>query len=180
MTRQFRGHPGAVARPRFLRGFTLVEMMVVLVILGVILTVALPGFSNLTLAIRLTNYANEMVSAVYLARGEAIKRNTDVRLCATADSTTCATSGGWAQGWIVMDPNDVVIQEQPALENGFSLVETGSGVHTLTFDSAGYVDTASTFKLCRQTPSVGHQERQIAVTLSGRASVDRTNLGTCP
>lgn len=180
MTTEIRGRQFAGAGPRVIRGFTLIEMMIVLVILGVILTVALPGFRNLTLAIRLTNYANEMVAAVYLARGEAIKRNTDVRLCATADSTSCATSGGWAQGWIVMDPNDVVIQEQPALENGYSFVETGSGAHTLTFDSAGYVSPASTFKLCRQTPSVGHQERQISLTLSGRASVTRTNLGTCP
>ena len=145
MTMKYRGRQTGEAGQRYIRGFTLIEMMIVLV-----LTVALPGFRNLTLAIRLTNYANEMVAAVYLARGEAIKRNTDVRLCATADSTSCATSGGWAQGWIVMDPNDVVIQEQPALENGYSFVETGSGTHTLTFNSAGYVDPASsTFKLCR-------------------------------
>ena len=180
MIKLIRGRRGKSGKPRKIRGFTLIEMMIVLVILGVILTVALPGFRNLTLAIRLTNYVNEFVAAVYLARGEAIKRNTNVRLCATADSTTCATSGGWAQGWIVMDPNNVVIQEQTALENGYSFVESGSGAHTLTFDSAGYVNAASAFKLCRQTPSVGHQERQVNLTLSGRASVTRTNLGTCP
>ncbi len=176
----FRKIPASGAVVRRIRGFTLVEMMIVLVILGVILTVALPGFRNLTLAIRLSNYANEMVAAVYLARAEAIKRNVNVTLCATADSVACSTSGGWAQGWIIMDPNDVVIQEQPALESGFSLVETGSGAHALTFDSSGYVNAASTFKLCRQVPSVGHQERQIALTASGRASVTRTDLGVCP
>ena len=176
----FRKIPASGAVMRRIRGFTLVEMMIVLVILGVILTVALPGFRNLTLAIRLSNYANEMVAAVYLARAEAIKRNTNVTLCATADSVACATSGGWAQGWIIMDPNDVVIQGQPALESGFSLVETGSGAQTLTFDSSGYVNASSTFKLCRLVPSVGHQERQIALTASGRASVSRTDLGVCP
>lgn len=161
------------------RGFTLVELMVVLLIVGVILMVALPGFRNVTLATRLTNYANELVASVYLARGEAIKRNANVRLCATADGENCATSGGWAQGWVVLDPNDVVLKEQTGLENGFSMNETG-GVHTLTFDSTGFAGAATTFKVCRQTPSVGHQEREIQVNTVGRTSVKRTNNGTCP
>ncbi len=161
-------------------GFTLTELMIVLVILGVIMAIALPGFRNISLAVRLTNYANEMVAGVYLARGEAIKRNTNIRLCASSDASSCASSGGWAQGWIVMDPNNFVIQKQSGLDNGFSLVESGSGIHTLTFDSVGYVDVSTTFKLCRRDPSVGYQERQISISNNGRANVTRTELGTCP
>jgi len=161
------------------RGFTLVELMVVMVIVGVILMVALPGFRNVTLATRLSNYANELVASVYLARGEAIKRNDNVRLCASADGENCATSGGWAQGWVVLDPNDVVLKEQTGLESGFSMNESG-GVHTLTFDSTGFAGTATTFKVCRQVPSVGHQEREILINTVGRTSVKRTNNGVCP
>ena len=160
-------------------GFTLLEMMIVVVILGVILGIALPGFRNVTLATRLTNYVNEFVSGTYTARGEAIKRNTTVRLCASADTLTCATSGGWSQGWIVLDPNNVVIQESAGLESGFLFTESG-GAHVLSFDSTGYASSPATFKLCRQIPSVGHQERQVVVSRNGRSTVTRTNLGTCP
>ena len=161
------------------RGFTLIELMIVLVILGVILGVALPGFRNLTLATRLTNYVNEFVAGIYTARGEAIKRNTNVRLCASADATTCATSGGWAQGWIVTDPNDVVIREYPGFESGFSMLESG-GAHTMTFDSTGYTGAPTTFDLCRHTPSLGYQGRQVTISITGRSNVTRTTPVSCP
>ena len=166
-------------RGRQSRGFSLTELMIVLVILGVLLTVALPGFRNLALATRLTNYANELVASVYLARGEAIKRNTDVRLCASTDGASCATAGGWAQGWIILDPNDVVLKDHGALSDGFSMIES-SGAHLLSFDSAGVLGGVSDFKLCRAAPSAGYQERNIAVTALGRTNVTRTNLGVCP
>nr|WP_165954302.1 GspH/FimT family pseudopilin [Seongchinamella unica] len=155
------------------------ELMIVLVILGVILGVALPGFRNLTLATRLTNYVNEFVAGIYTARGEAIKRNTNVRLCASADWLTCATSGGWAQGWIVTDPNNVVIREYPGLETGFSMTESG-GAHTLTFDSTGYAGVSTTFNLCRHTPSLGYQGRQVSISITGRSNVTRTTPSSCP
>ena len=161
------------------RGFTLIELMVVLVIVGVILMVALPGFRNVTLATRLTNYANELVASVYLARGEAIKRNSNIRLCASADGENCATSGGWAQGWIVLDPNDVVLKAQTGLDDGFSMTESGT-VHAMTFDSTGFAGVATTFTVCRKVPSVGYQEREISVSTIGRTKVNRTSNGICP
>ena len=164
------------------RGFTLVELMIVLVILAVILIFALPAFQQVRLATRLTNYANDLVGSIYLARGEAIKRNNQVRLCATSDGSTCAASGGWQQGWIVLDPNDVVLQYQPALQAGYSLTETAnSGAMTLNFDASGLVSPApATFNICRQAPTVGNQKREINVTTIGRTNVERDAATTCP
>lgn len=161
------------------RGFTLIELMIVLIILAVILSITLPGFQNVFLSTRLANYANEMVGSVYVARGEAIKRNTNVRLCASANGTTCATTGGWAQGWVVLDPNDTVLQQKPAFDGGFSIAD-GGGAHLITFSSAGAASPATNFKICRQTPSAGNQERQLAVSTVGRTNVTRTSTGTCP
>lgn len=163
-------------------GFTLIEMMIVLVILAVVLGFAVPAFQQVRLATRLTSYANDLVGSLYLARGEAIKRNNQVRLCATSDGATCATSGGWQQGWIVLDPNDVVLQYQAALQAGYSLTETANGgALTLTFDASGLVSPApATFTVCRQTPTVGDQKREISVTTIGRTNVERGAATTCP
>ena len=171
---------GAV--PRSARGFTLVELMIVLLILAVILVFAVPAFQQVRLATRLTNYANDLVGSIYLARGEAIKRNNQVRLCATSDGTTCATSGGWQQGWIVLDPNDVVLQYQSGLQAGYSFTETvNGGATTLTFDASGLVSPApASFTICRQTPSVGNQKREVNVTTIGRTNVERGSATTCP
>lgn len=160
------------------RGLTLTELMITMLIVAAVMALAVPGFQNVLLATRLTNYANELVGSVYSARGEAIKRNIDVRLCATSDGATCAGSAVWAQGWLVLDPNDLVLQRQEALDTTYSLAETG-GAHTLTFDPTGFVGAATSFKVCRQNP-VGGQERQVTVSTIGRTNVDRTTTGTCP
>ena len=159
-------------------GFTLIELMIVLAILGVILSIALPSFSEISLSTKLKAYANELVSSVYLARSEAIKRNTPMSLCASADGTSCAGSGDWEQGWIVLDPNNVVIRQQAALSAGYK-VTSGGGL-TLTFDPSGVSSTPTTLKVCRKTPTAGGQDREVRISATGRPKVTRKTSGTCP
>lgn len=167
-------------RPRIKAGgFTLVELMIVLVILGVILGIALPSFSNVFLGTRLTNYTNELVSSVYLARGESIKRNVDVTLCASSDGIACSGTNTWGDGWIILDPGNVVLSSNAEVAPGFIVAEAG-GAHTLVFDGSGLVTPAATFKICRQTPTIGGQDRQVLISNIGRTSVSTTNTGTCP
>jgi len=159
------------------RGFTLIELMIVLAILGVILAIALPSFSEISLNTRLKAYANELVSSVYLARSEAIKRNAPMTLCVSTDGANCA-SGNWEQGWIVLDPNDVVIRQQAALTTGYSVTSTGGA--TLTFQPSGLTGTASVMTVCRKTPKAGRQERTVSITATGKPRVSTTNTGNCP
>lgn len=170
---RLRAEPAVIAS-----GFTLIELMIVLVILAVILGVALPGFTDLRLTNRLKTYANEIVASVYLARSEAIKRNVPISLCASTDGTSCAGSGDWEQGWIVLAPDGTVIQSMPGLSAGFKVTSTGGD--TLTFQPTGVANTPSDFKVCRQTPSVGRQERTISVIATGRPTVNTTTAGVCP
>ena len=74
-------------------GFTLLEMLVTLTVLGVLMTLAAPSFSSFVLSNRLKTIAFELVVSLNYARSEAIKRN--------VDATVTPSLSGWNGGWSV-------------------------------------------------------------------------------
>ncbi|MGA8008098.1 MAG: GspH/FimT family pseudopilin [Thiomonas sp.] len=62
------------------RGFTLVELLVTLAIAGLLLALAVPSFNRLMVSSRLTTQANNAVSLLSYARGEAVKRGGNVQI----------------------------------------------------------------------------------------------------
>ncbi len=172
---------GRQPRPRGrMRGFTLTELMIVLMIIAIIAAIAVPGFSTLMQRTRLKTYANELVSSVYLARSEAIKRDATVRLCASSNGSSCNGAGSWQQGWIVIDPNDTVIRHQDSMQPGFVMFELSSaGFETMEFNPSGIASAVANFKICQQSPTEGIEEKRVAISLSGRPRVDTLTTG-CP
>ncbi len=162
-------------------GFTLIELMIVLVIVAVVLVMVPPGMSQLSLSTNLKSYSHEMLSSVYLARSEAIKRNAAATLCVSADGATCAGAGDWEQGWIVVAADGTVIKSQQAIGPGYRM--TGSATapdsHTMVFQPSGAARTSSNITICRQVPAVGNQERVVRVSATGRARVTTTTAGSC-
>lgn len=75
-------------------GYSIIE---VLVVVGI----AIPAFNLFIGNTRTTTIANEFVSALNLARSEAIKRGVTVTVCRSTSGTACAASGDWGQGWMV-------------------------------------------------------------------------------
>jgi prepilin-type N-terminal cleavage/methylation domain-containing protein len=63
-----------------LRGFTIIELMVVVAVLGVIAAFAAPSFSDYIARSRLNGAANEAYSDLQYARSEAVQRYTPVRI----------------------------------------------------------------------------------------------------
>lgn len=163
--------------PRRMRGFTLVELMIVLVIVAVILIIGVPSYNTLALRAKLKSYANEMVASAITARSEAIKRNAPVRLCISTNGADCAGGGDWDQGWVVIDPNDTVVKYQQALD-GIKVFELSS-VHTVAFQPSGVSSTPVTLTVCQQEPEEGIEEREVRITSTGRPSVATTTDG-CP
>jgi type IV fimbrial biogenesis protein FimT len=163
-------------------GFTLIELMIVLVILAVVAVLAPAGFTQLSLTTNLRSNANEMLSSVYLSRSEAIKRNTPVTLCVSTDGATCAGAGDWEQGWIVLASDGTVVKHHPALAAGYSMTGSASapGSHTMVFQPSGSASTSSNITVCRQNPYVGNQERVVSVSATGRGRIFTTTAGSCP
>lgn len=161
------------------RGFTLIELMVAIMVLGILLGVAVPSFRDAALSSRLTAYANDLVASAQIARSEAIKRNAPVTLCASADGAGCEESGGWEVGWIVLTADGAVLQRQEPLSDDFRFTETTDGLTEIIFPATVVGVTHAEFTVCRGSP-VGKQERVVTISVSGNASVTRTTKGDCP
>ena len=171
------------------RGFTLIELMAAILVLGVLLAIALPSYQRFVISNRLTAQINELVGDLSQARSEAGARSRQVQMCIAASSTTCASSGNdWAAGrilWVDINGNgspdatnnivtNEILKYVPPLDGDVTLVATGpSSVSTITFLAYGGLapgNSTWTFKLCSPGEPKG---RRVIVPLSGRAIADR-------
>jgi type IV fimbrial biogenesis protein FimT len=173
-------------------GFTLIELMIVMVIVAIFVTVGVPNFQNMIGDNRLSTQANSLVSSLQFARSEALKTGTQVVVCRSTDGSTCAGGTGttWESGWIVFvdaDNNnaislgDAVIQSNQGLVGGNTLRSAGGFDTRITYEATGLqTASAGTFRLCSgHNPDV-NQGRQIAVSPTGHVQTTRGGLASCP
>lgn len=112
-------------------GFTLYELMITVLIVGVVLSLGIPNMREFSQNSRMTATANDFHSAFHLARSEASRAKTNITICASADGTTCGAGATWDQGYIVFVDTDgniatggvdeSILRAQPAMPDGISL-----------------------------------------------------------
>lgn len=177
--------------PRARAGFTLVELMIGIAILAVLAMVAVPAFNDAATNSKLTSYANTFSASLRMARSEAIKRNAAVKMCASPDGASCASSGDWQQGWIVfqdtdddgvLDSGETRFLQEPALGAGYVLGEGSTPPTALKFLGSGMSSLAAQLDLtlCRATPEPSSKKRTISIDVTGRAKVASESATTCP
>lgn len=169
------------ARRRAVSGFTLVELMVTVAVLAIVSAVAAPAMQGLIRANRLNTAASEMTAALQLARSEAIRRNSRVSVCASADSLTCTASADWSS-WIVRGAANVadgaeVIRVQAAPDD----VELSGPVGGIVFAPSGQVQAQQVVAACIPTDNPDENVRQLTVLVSGSVlSANADGGGVCP
>jgi type IV fimbrial biogenesis protein FimT len=107
------------------RGFSLLELMVTLVVGGIVLGVGVPSFIEFRDNNTMIAQANDLVTGLYLARAEAVKRQVPITLCASADAMTPSPTCGLGadNGYIVfVDDADPLVD---AGTDGNAVVDDG-------------------------------------------------------
>lgn len=156
-------------------GFTIIELMVVLVVMGLLITVGVPSFRTLMADNQINNSAQEILYAIQLARAEAVKRNQMVSLCPSSDQTNCTGNGNWHVGWIIFldasgngvrDNSEEIIRVQNALDT----MVTMTGPTAIQFATGGYLEPAAT-KAIQASATGSTNNKWVCLTAIGKAGV---------
>ena len=110
------------------RGFTLLELLIVIALIGILATIAVPNFQEMVKRNAVVSQNNELVALINTAKSEAVRRSTAVTI-----SIVDAGTDSWRAQ--LQDPDTV----------GIFLRETSNpsvildGPETFTFNSRGYL-----------------------------------------
>ncbi|MEO8151690.1 MAG: GspH/FimT family pseudopilin [Rhizobacter sp.] len=189
---------GEVPRPR---GFTLIELLVTLVVLGILLSLAVPSFGRLIAQNRMATQTNEIVAGLNLARLEAVRRGQNIAI--RANSGTLTFEAGWQ---IFTDSNgDGARGDSTSVSDntdGFLIRESGTlaGNTTVHRATSAYADVGTSvtdrmyvvfnsrgannsgakafFKVC-DSGNTSVPGRIVQVSAVGKISLD-SSTATCP
>jgi type IV fimbrial biogenesis protein FimT len=88
------------------RGFTLYELLLTVALLGILVTISLPTFSDTLARARQAAELNSLFHAIHLARKESIRRRQVMTVCASSDGQSCLGIRDWSSGWILFNNTD--------------------------------------------------------------------------
>jgi type IV fimbrial biogenesis protein FimT len=179
-------------------GFTLIELMITLAIVGILLTVGVPSLKTFMQGNQLIAASNELISALHVARSEAIKLNSRVSICESSDGIKCSNTGSWKNGWIVFVDfagtltnngssctginTNCLLRVHDAINDpllSMSGVDTnGNAVSSFTFTARGMpkdisgVSESGVFSICSfDSSNTVIDSRAVVLSLSGRVRV---------
>jgi len=146
-------------------GFTLIEVMVVCVILGIAATLAIPNFLEWQARNQLRHVTSEVATQLTLARMSAMNRNRSVNV-------TLTNVGGSVRISVVTASDSVSVLDETVQSKG--IVVEGSPV-TVSFSSLGVKTSAGTGK--QDIRVCNAQKRQYLVTI---IPMGKVNWSTIP
>jgi type IV fimbrial biogenesis protein FimT len=177
-------------QPATLRGFTLLELMVVVAIVAVLATLGMPSFTRLIQANTVSSTANILLADLRYTRSEAIRRGGGVLMCrsdapeASHPACSSASSGaagrGWADGWIVFqdwngngvqDGDEPVLRVQSALPRIDAISEPGDSATAFRFTATGRTPISSTLLRIGGSHIDSAVQRLVCVNFGGRARI---------
>lgn len=155
---------------RAMKGFTFLEMIIVLVISSLLLTIGIPSFKNLIEGNRVLSVGSSVQNSLMFARSQSMSLINYVTVC-PLNGNTCGND--WINGLDVFidvdrngefDDDDTKLKAAVPFNNTDTLVFPRSSV---TFTPDGQIsDDAATFRYCSGDRRVG-----VSVAFSGQAKI---------
>jgi type IV fimbrial biogenesis protein FimT len=161
---------GAHSHRRPEHGFTLAELLVTLAVALLLGALAVETFPRMLAESRMVSEVNHFVTALHLARSEAVLQGRDVVLCPSRDLARCGNARDWPAGWLLFasddrehDLDEPVLQAGNPLESGIGM-DSGNARTRIVFrpDGSSGGSNAS-FTFCERH----HHARPRVICLSG-------------
>jgi type IV fimbrial biogenesis protein FimT len=165
-------------------------MLLALTIAALLAVLALPVYADWIAESQMMNFARDLAGSMNVARSEAIKRGTRVNLCKSANRSTCAAAGDWAQGFFVyvdrdhdgqLDISESALQVVAPASPGISARGNRPIADYVSYTSLGTARLLNgalqmgTLTVCRS----GQKAIDVVLANSGRARIQKTAI-PCP
>lgn len=161
-------------------GFTLVELLVAIAILGILLALGVPGFTKQLAEWRRSAADNALLGSISLTRSEAIKSARIASMCVSTDGTACADKEyDWQNGWLVyvdmdnsgtLNAGDTTVSVQGAL-SGISSATGSNDIGQLSFKPNGLM-VANATEIAITPTNSAISTHTLKVSNSGRIRLD--------
>jgi prepilin-type N-terminal cleavage/methylation domain-containing protein len=176
-------------RIRTNRGFTLIELMIVIALAAILASVAAPSMKHFLEKNRVESHVQSLRTAISFARGEAASRGKTVVICGSnVGATDCLADNNWANGWLVFIDNDSALSAIDTA-NGDEILrafeysgdnvltvtdDTATALDFLPFNSQGYSLNSQTalLKICPASNDTKYV-RAVMISPAGRALISR-------
>ena len=158
-------------------GFTLIEMMIALVILGVLATIAAPSMQTFIKEQRISGQANDLIGDLAIARSEAIRHASNVGVC-PGTIAGCVGGGNWANGRIVFvdldndggwDAGETILRVRESLDSSNTM--TSSGGDMIVFAASGLLAVGGgVYAICDSRLEAKGRDITVSTTGQSRAA----------
>lgn len=172
------------------KGFTIIELMLVVAVMGIMAMIALPAFNDMVQNNRRVSSVNDFLASMHIARSEAITRGQRVSVCrSNASRTACVGAvGSWRDGWLVfsdlngdgaINGDDEILSTGGPLRGNFNMISSEFTSH-MTFQPSGRVrassgDNFGEMLLCEGDAAAA--TRVIIIERTGRPRIDTEVIG---
>lgn len=175
------------------RGFTLIELMIVVAVISVLAFVAVPGMQSMIRNSEIRTQAGLLLTALQLTRSEAILRNSQVSMCPSRQPLAAVPlcSGNYADGWVIYSNadgdrvvdvgTDEVIRVYQGMPPGYSLTNragTRPANEVITYRADGSSRRNRTLMICSQ-PGSAASSWSVVMNRVGRPRMAK-DWGVCP
>lgn len=144
-------------------------------IASLVILFALPSYHRWHIHNQITVSVHELMTALNLARSQAVSRGHDIHVCASHDQQRCHDQKDWQSGWIIYQQRPG--QTRPEILQSYRGPESdiriqASGKQSLNFTANGFAMIGRSFHV---THLQSHYRHIITVASTGRVTTRRVS-----